>query len=660
MGVESGFNFVALPSWVQQTEWQDVKSATSRNGIRIILSDTQVNSCEEKYQYYYGQVEQALSTQATETIGHFSIDFNPEFQEVHMHVFNLWRDGKIIWQAQKESFDLIRRERDLEKRILDGRISATLIVPAMKANDIIEYSYTLVGQHPIVGNIIDVKHILNWAYSAGKQKLRVLSPISTKLKCNHMNGMPKGNEEIKGDIRINTWENHDTKPEIIESAMPPGHGNTPYLTVTEDLSWSQISDVFRAAYEEEQDLPQSFVAEIEQLQSQISDHKELTLALLRLVQRDIRYLAISIGQGGLIPRSLEDVWRTRYGDCKDKSLILSRALKHVGIDACPALVNTFLCENLDIDPPRIYAFNHCIVRVKIGDEIRYMDPTFAEQAGNWDKITIPYYEKALPLMANSQIEKIERRDIPHIVEASEEWTLKYGAKPIAEAQIKTYWRDYMADSARTRLYQDGLEVLAKDYADYYDRQYRGAKRLEDTIINDNKEANELEIIEHYQFDNAFDIETSGNTRRFLWRPEDNLPDFVVTQTGERFHPIDLGQGRRKSRKAIFHLPAPHNASWQIDKVEGQNWTAEYEWKTINDKSLSVSADFTCLGGQISAENAQDFFDKKQKADSLAGFMYNLPKEPSLLGKMFGNENTFRIIYFLIFLFFIVFGLNGFR
>jgi hypothetical protein len=51
------------------------------------------------------------------------------------------------------------------------------------------------------------------------------------------------------------------------------------------------------------------------------------------MQQQIRYVAIEIGIGGWQPHSAEDVFRSRYGDCKDKATLMVAMLDAAGIRA---------------------------------------------------------------------------------------------------------------------------------------------------------------------------------------------------------------------------------------------------------------------------------------------------------------------------------------
>ena len=53
--------------------------------------------------------------------------------------------------------------------------------------------------------------------------------------------------------------------------------------------------------------------------------------LLIKLQNNINYVAFEDGLGGFIPRGAASVCDKRYGDCKDKSLLLVTLLRDEGL-----------------------------------------------------------------------------------------------------------------------------------------------------------------------------------------------------------------------------------------------------------------------------------------------------------------------------------------
>lgn len=92
------------------------------------------------------------------------------------------------------------------------------------------------------------------------------------------------------------------------------------------------------------------------------------------------YSSVALGVGRLQPRPPEEVLDTRWGDCKDKSILLIALLRAAGIPAEPVLVRTADEGRLDPSFPT-FVFNHMIVRAKNADgTIAWLDPTVSVTA----------------------------------------------------------------------------------------------------------------------------------------------------------------------------------------------------------------------------------------------------------------------------------------
>ncbi|HEX8153394.1 MAG TPA: DUF3857 domain-containing protein, partial [Thermoanaerobaculia bacterium] len=100
--------------------------------------------------------------------------------------------------------------------------------------------------------------------------------------------------------------------------------------------------------------------------------KETTLAkiaaLAAFAQKDVRYVAIEIGIGGLQPHAAGDVLANRYGDCKDKVTVLAAMLREAGVESHYVLANVYRGW---VDPSfaTLSAFNHAIIAIRLPRDV---------------------------------------------------------------------------------------------------------------------------------------------------------------------------------------------------------------------------------------------------------------------------------------------------
>ena len=64
----------------------------------------------------------------------------------------------------------------------------------------------------------------------------------------------------------------------------------------------------------------------------VSDENKIT-AIHRFVTRDVRYVALEFGEHGYKPYKAKDVMARRFGDCKDKALLMKSLLRSLGIES---------------------------------------------------------------------------------------------------------------------------------------------------------------------------------------------------------------------------------------------------------------------------------------------------------------------------------------
>jgi len=90
------------------------------------------------------------------------------------------------------------------------------------------------------------------------------------------------------------------------------------------------------------------------------------------VRKHIRYVAVYVGAGGVVPHQAATVLQNRYGDCKDHAVLLEALLAAVGIDSTAVLVNSGNSYRLPA-APTLGIFNHVINYIPALD--LYLDST---------------------------------------------------------------------------------------------------------------------------------------------------------------------------------------------------------------------------------------------------------------------------------------------
>jgi hypothetical protein len=107
-----------------------------------------------------------------------------------------------------------------------------------------------------------------------------------------------------------------------------------------DRRWAEIGDWYDGLAAPRSEAPQEIAVKSREVVGSATDFKSKIQSVAGFMQREIRYVAIEIGIGGLQPHPAADVFKYRYGDCKDKATLLIAMLNAVGVRATWVLVDT--------------------------------------------------------------------------------------------------------------------------------------------------------------------------------------------------------------------------------------------------------------------------------------------------------------------------------
>lgn len=152
------------------------------------------------------------------------------------------------------------------------------------------------------------------------------------------------------------------------------------------ISSFESQEAFAKAYQERIQSKMRVTPEVQKLADEIAkgiqnkdretEKKEQARALYNWVSRNIRYVGIYLGDGGIIPHDANIIIKNRYGDCKDHNALLIALLAAKEINASSALINSGNAYSLP-KYPVIGPFNHVITYIPAWN--LYLDST-AEMA----------------------------------------------------------------------------------------------------------------------------------------------------------------------------------------------------------------------------------------------------------------------------------------
>lgn len=314
--------------------------------------------------------------------GTLTISWRPDHGDLIVHGIEILRDGrKIDVLASGQHFTVLRREAKLESLQLDGSLTATLPITGLQVGDTIISRYSLTEKDPVLlGRVNTAVPLLPQPVPMGFGRARVLWSDTDKVHWKTYLNDVTANE--KSEHGWHEWQvSMPVARQPDPAAQAPGRFTRPPLAEFTDFAdWAEVSRTMAPLYRI--DAPSAAVRpggeldqEIARIAAATSDPRRRTAMALQLVQDKVRYFAIAMNGGNLVPQTPEQTWSTRYGDCKAKTLLLLAVLHKLGIEAEPALANLHNGDLVHDRLPSVAAFDHVMVLAHVGPSVLWLDGT---------------------------------------------------------------------------------------------------------------------------------------------------------------------------------------------------------------------------------------------------------------------------------------------
>ena len=454
------FDVRPAPAWVERVDAEtsiNVAKDHVRWGIFDILGDHQVRVTDSHQSHYFRTVRRVLSPSGVQNASELELDFDPTFERLVIHDVAIVRGAERINALDADDVRVIDKEDDADERLYGGDRSALIFIRDVRPGDVIDYSWSIEGANPILGGKYVDDYDLSSSVPARYLRHRLVWPAGRPL---HWRGFDPS-ISMMGNEQVLVWERRDVAAIAVEDSLPSWYEPWESVQLTEFASWNEVAtwadDLFR--------IDAHSTAAVKELAAKITrEHATRDAritAVIRFVQDDIRYLGIELGRNSHQPHQPSETLDSRWGDCKDKSLLLVALLRELGVTAYPALVNTRLQHRLEEKLPSAFLFDHVIAQVVDGGRVYWVDGTIADQGGSLATLVTPTSGRALVIRPETHsLTRIIANARSSIVVEQVYTTTDY-SKP-TRLQVKTTYSGSNADAMRAALASMSREDFAGD------------------------------------------------------------------------------------------------------------------------------------------------------------------------------------------------------
>ena len=590
------------PSWIDPVDVAAIAPAAASDGVAYVLVDDQVSILGDEPVEYRRLVYDVVDREGLEDAGRTPIGFQPDYQRIALHGLIVERAGARGDRSADVRAELLRRETNADAGMLDGQRTLELFLPDVRVGDRLDISYSVIGRNPVFGDDFHAARNMGYGQGIGMRRIVAFAPASRALFA-RANGVGYVRDErIDGDIRRLAFIAEPLAPVIHENGAPDWFDGYGHADLSTAADWGAVAAWAAKLFVTDEADRQAIAGVAEELALADAGPRAALLDALAFVQREVRYVSLALGAASHRPANPALTLARRYGDCKDKALLLVGLLREAGVDAQPVLVSTSLGEHVAAHLPTPLAFDHAIVRVRLGGEWVYVDPTRAVEHGTLEDREPMRFGAGLPVAAGTDALATiprEERDAPSIeVEqavrvadaASRDATdADADASPQAELRVLTRYRHGPADRARARFRSDGPEQVGRDYLGFMASMYEDIRQVTPPSIDEQGAGGVVAVEERYLAP---------------FEPEEGKADAIGNLDLVLFQIADwVPSGRESERRWPLALTGPAHGTQVIRMTAEGGWSIPAEAVTVGndwfrfDRHVSVDGDVLTIRGE---------------------------------------------------------------
>lgn len=359
--------FAATPEWVRQAAAQSLPTYDPETKAVVLLDEVAITvSGPNEYLEHHRRVVKILRPEGREE-GRISV-YLSEHEKVHS--IRCWSIDHAGKEFELKDKDFVERGMFGFELYTDLR-ARTGTCPAAEAGSIIAFEYE-VQRHDWVSEF-------EWRFQEDipVRLSHVVLTVPPGWEFKTLWGSKTSVEPTKGSGNSWEWTLHDLAAIEEESMSPPEWSLClrmelvffpPQQSIVRAAgSWESLGRWYAQLTADRRTPTPELSERARQLTAGKTDFDGKARALASFLQSDVRYVAIEIGIGGFQPHRAGDIFRVRYGDCKDKATLMSAMLHEVGIESEYVLIDT---ERGIVTPvlPSIH-FNHAILAIELPQSI---------------------------------------------------------------------------------------------------------------------------------------------------------------------------------------------------------------------------------------------------------------------------------------------------
>ena len=508
--------------------------------------------------------------------GEISIPYTRGSDDVTIHYARtITPDGRTVDLDRRRIIKNIPPPSAVEAGLLVDARLMYFTLPEMSDGCIIDYAYS-------TNNVGHLKRGEFWrqVYFQTSEPVRyyrfaVHAPKKKQLRY-HIHG-PQIQPTITeaNYTRSYTFETRDIPPLREEEFMPAIEDLSYSINISSLDSWDSLMEWYATLIREQDYITPDIEKKTKELLAGTWTRKEKIKRLYEYVAANIDYVGIELGIWAIKPRPAPKIFKDGYGDCKDKTTLLSTMLSVAGITSYPVLIPAGKSSKVVREIPSLAYFNHMILAAEENEDgdLIWLDPTAetcafgdlpASDQDRWALIVNPDFLK-------KQKEQEQEGMANRLYQFAKSPTI--GAKEnlkrvVTELEIE---KDLSAKATQKLFLTGEFNTKLRSQLKYITPEQR-EKFLHEYMELDNRaKLDEIEISDLDKMEDSLKITLTWHCADYLFAigqqfvlelPLVKHPYATLLSEESRVHPVRIGKALTFENKVNVSLPS----SFSVDAV----------------------------------------------------------------------------------------------
>lgn len=295
----------------------------------------------------------------------------------------------------KPNGDILERYEDNEhsmnqtyKIYYDNRVRV-ITFPDAEPGDTVELQYRVddVASENMFSDYFGTLQVIQNEIIRNHWEAIILMPEKRELYYNEPRFVKLTIDNDKQGNKRYRWIGENIPKVVGEPSMPPFIEEADYLHVSTFKDWQTMGSWYWGLVKDQFISNEELKKKVGEITQNITKPIKKVEAIYNWVVTNTRYVGLEFGIHGYKPYQVNEIFKRKFGDCKDKATLLIAMLTEAEIPAQMAIIRTSNMGQIQEYPPSLSMFNHAIAYLPDFD--LYLDGT-AEFSGMYE---LPYQDR---------------------------------------------------------------------------------------------------------------------------------------------------------------------------------------------------------------------------------------------------------------------------